>query len=106
MATKAINLYDMKDNDSRERFFVRNDGKIINYAGPWINFRDNKGNSIMHIAVQKGNVDVLQLLLSTKDMFIDMKNNEQKTPFVIAIENKNWDIVKILLPNCYGSLYK
>ena len=55
-----------------------------------------KGNSALHLAIQKGNLKICTLLVN-KDVSINLSDNKGNTPLHIACLNGNEDIVKLLL---------
>lgn len=55
---------------------------------------------ILHISCEKGNKEIIELLLSKKSIDINSKLfysdiNKEKTALQIAVENKNKDITKL-----------
>lgn len=74
-----------------------------------INFQDAEGNSALHLAVQAKNLAIMDVLfnaypLSTGIKF-NLKNNENATPFYLAVRSQNMDIVtKLLKANSHINL--
>ncbi|MFZ0564738.1 MAG: ankyrin repeat domain-containing protein [Chlamydiales bacterium] len=61
-----------------------------------IDDRDFKGDTALHLAAEKGKVDILKALLLHKPD-INAKNNSGETPLLVAIRKGNSEVVKILL---------
>ena len=65
---------------------------------------DNKNNNAFHIAAEKNNLHALTLLIkynlfySDNKNYLSNKNEDGKTPLMIAIEKGNLDAVKLLAP--------
>ncbi|WP_421796431.1 ankyrin repeat domain-containing protein [Haliscomenobacter sp.] len=60
--------------------------------------KDEKGNNVFHLtAIKKIPNDIIDWILSEDEGDINLENNDGKTPLMIAIENKKWDIGKQLL---------
>jgi ankyrin repeat protein len=57
-----------------------------------INTRENYNQSLLHIATRSPNIEILQLLIS-KNADINIKDNENWTPLVIAALNNNKEAI-------------
>lgn len=55
------------------------------------------GTSILHLAVSKGNCEVLKMLLQDDEIYIDEKDNAGFTPLQRAVMMGNADMVAVLL---------
>ena len=53
----------------------------------------------MIYAIEKGNLDIIKLLLNNPKININQKFNGDKNALIYAIEKGNLDIVKLLLNN-------
>ena len=59
---------------------------------------NNFGNTALHLAAQRGQIEVVKVLLPfCKSM--NAKNHKQKTAMQVAYENGHYNIVKLLLQN-------
>uniref|UniRef100_A0A6P7GX78 Uncharacterized protein LOC114344022 n=1 Tax=Diabrotica virgifera virgifera TaxID=50390 RepID=A0A6P7GX78_DIAVI len=81
---------------------------LIN-AGKSVNINDNNGNTPLHIAVIKNNLEILNQLLSIDDVKIDEKNHSEETPLTLATQNGNIGAVRMLISkgadvNCRNSV--
>jgi len=83
----AINLD--KDNSTQ---------KLIE-MGADVDARDDKGDTTLHLAVQRNNLYIVNLLLDNKQYLINVKNSHGKTPLHIAVENQKLEMVNLLLDN-------
>ena len=64
--------------------------------------KDDDGNTPLHIAAQKGQVDTVKHLITEYEVKIDARNNQDNTPLCVAALNGQIDIIKILVEefNC------
>jgi len=60
-----------------------------------LDYKDNNGNSYLHLAVKNQNEKIINNLIE-KDINLNNKNNFGKTPLQIAYEYGNKSIIKIL----------
>ena len=74
--------------------------KVANSPDIPANYVDSLGNNILHIVADRKNFDFEEMViynLATKNgANVNLKNNQGKTPFKIALENKN-DILGVLM---------
>ena len=71
---------------------------------------DKGGRSALHHAVDNKDVDIIDFLLSNKDINVDVKDKKgNQTPLYIAVKNKSPPIVEMLIENgasiehlCFG----
>jgi hypothetical protein len=68
--------------------------KLLNF----LNFQDQNGNSLLHFAVQIGDLECVKILLENK-IDVNLQNKEGKTAIIIAVENDNCEIMLRLLGN-------
>ncbi|MBA8667136.1 ankyrin repeat domain-containing protein [Holosporaceae bacterium 'Namur'] len=61
-----------------------------------IEFKDRKGNSLITVAVEKGNLKLLEFLIS-KEADLNVVNAEGKTPLMIAASKRSEEILRMLL---------
>ena len=78
-----------RDYYSFVKLFLDKDTNIINY-------KNDDGKTALYLAVEKGNVDIVKLLLSCNKLDINITNNG-KTALFLAVEKENAEIVKLLL---------
>lgn len=71
------------------------DNHFIKIHGLKYQIDENK-NTVLHLACESGNKHLIKKLLKKKP-FLDIKNNQHKTPLNLALENNFFDILKILL---------
>ena len=65
-----------------------------------LNYIDEKGFSALHYAVDEGNIKICEILIKTKKININIKNNfNNKTPLHISCKNGYFDITKLLIQN-------
>ncbi|KAF7550515.1 hypothetical protein G7Z17_g5676 [Cylindrodendrum hubeiense] len=57
----------------------------------------DKGSSAVHMLVREGNQEAVELLLNTQHDIVDLKDSEDKTPLILAIEGKHKDLVELFL---------
>ena len=62
------------------------------------NQSDSSGNTAIHLAAQKGQFEVVKVLLPFCKS-LNAKNHKQKTAMQVAYENGHHKIVKLLLQN-------
>ncbi|MFW6002069.1 MAG: ankyrin repeat domain-containing protein [archaeon] len=60
-----------------------------------LNIKDKKNNTLLHIACIQGYDEIVQTLIS-KNVMSNILNNENKTPYDIALEKEFNKIIKIL----------
>ncbi len=62
-----------------------------------INEPDKAGNTLLHLAVRSGQVEILKLLLAVNGINSNIRNRENKTALHLAILNNNVEMVSSLL---------
>ena len=67
------------------------------YASLEANTQDNQGNTALHRAIMNNSTSIVKLLTELEDIDIDVKSKMEHTPLHLAIENRLYDIVVILL---------
>ncbi|XP_035795688.1 uncharacterized protein LOC118468684 [Anopheles albimanus] len=72
--------------------------ELIRY-GAQINAKNRAGMTPLHLAVQRGNVRLVQLLLLDRKCSVDELNYQGETPLIRAVVSNNLALVKILLNN-------
>lgn len=70
--------------------------RILEKVGNKINVLDNLGNNLLHWAAIKGKADVINVLLK-KQANIDEKNGDNNTPLMLAVQNDNIEIIRLLI---------
>ena len=69
---------------------------LFNGANPMV--MDNLGRSALHIAAQKGRLEVIKLLVLEAGIPLSItKSNRNWTPFLSAVANKRQDSVQLLV---------
>ena len=98
-----INLIDKKGETLLSYAINNNNYKLCDLLlnNPKLNlyYKDNNGNSYLHLAVKNQNEKTIKKLIE-KDINLNYKNNFGKTPLQIAYEYGNKTIIQIL--NNYG----
>ena len=61
-----------------------------------VNAQNENGHSVLHDTAYNGNTVILKLLLKRKDIEINPKDNYEKTPLCLAIEEKDIKIGDII----------
>lgn len=97
---ESVNKYDKNHQTRLHRAVEDQDlplvAKLIR-LGADINMVDGDGFTLLHIAAQKGNVAIVEKLLATGVVDIDVKNFERKTPLDLAFENGCANVVSCLV---------
>jgi hypothetical protein len=61
-----------------------------------INMQDKFGSTVLHCAVERGDIDRIKQILLIKGVNVDIKDNNVLTPLNIAEKNKNIDIINLI----------
>ncbi|KAK1765215.1 ankyrin repeat-containing domain protein [Phialemonium atrogriseum] len=61
------------------------------------NHQDEKGRTVLSVAVEKENLQVVKILLGYSDIDLNHKDKSGQTPLSKAVESGNVEIVKVLL---------
>ncbi|ETN65488.1 hypothetical protein AND_002742 [Anopheles darlingi] len=72
--------------------------ELIRY-GAQINAKNRAGMTPLHLAVQRGSVRMVQLLLLDRKCSVDELNYQGETPLIRAVVSNNLALVKLLLNN-------
>ena len=64
-----------------------------------INYRDEKGETLLHKAVRKGNDKIVKLLLNQQNIEIDSRDKYKNTPLHLAFYKRDETIINLLLEN-------
>ena len=88
----SINLIDMKKNLLHYAIIFNND-KIFNSLLKRldINYKDDEGNSLLHLAAKYDNIKILKLLLN-HGMDVNEVNCNDETPLFVAIKNDSCEV--------------
>ena len=78
---------------------VADDPFLKNYMIKNKNYRDDKNNSSLHIAVKNNSIKMVKYLLSKKEKNINAKNGKGQTALHIACSNENDEIINLLVLN-------
>jgi ankyrin repeat protein len=73
--------------------------KLLFEYGSNANEVDNKGNTVVHYAVQCGDLKWLKFIAKNFNLNCFLKNNSGNTPFIIACIHNHKDIVRYFLNN-------
>lgn len=60
---------------------------------------NEKGNTILHVGSENGNLEIVQYALNELHMNIEEKNKEGSTPFMLGVHSNKLEIVRFLLEN-------
>lgn len=61
-----------------------------------VNLKNEKGDTLLHLAVEAKNKDMVKFLLSKEDIDINIKNNKNHTAFWEAAMNSNLKITNMI----------
>lgn len=61
------------------------------------NISDSKGNTLLHIASENGNVELLQYFTEQLNLGLEGKNLKGETPLMLAVHSNNIEAVRFLL---------
>ena len=75
---------------------------IANYNGPLDCLLNQEGNSVLHLACERGSLKSVQLLVESCS--VTLKNDSGNTPIHIACRNRSDVLVRCLLKKCSGNL--
>ena len=62
-----------------------------------IDFRDENGLGVIHWAADRGNKDIVKMLLDIKDLNLNQKDNDGQTALHYASSCGHLDVVKLLI---------
>ena len=88
------------NNNNHEIFDLILNSPILN-----LNYKDNNGNSYLHLAVMNQNEKIVKTLIK-KGINLNLQNNSGNTALHLAYEYTNGSIIKILTSNGINSLIK
>ena len=99
----------LEDNDKTLVDWIKEDNtkKFSELASKWsvsevesvVNFRDENGLGLIHWAADRGNKDIVKLLLDIKDLDVNQKDNEGQTALHYACSCGHLEVIETLL-NC------
>ncbi|XP_056646314.1 uncharacterized protein LOC130451356 isoform X2 [Diorhabda sublineata] len=74
-------------------------GKLISLvdSGKSLNINDNNGNTALHYAACKNNMDIIKYILDQDHTLINTKNEFGETPLSVASLNGRYEAVKMLI---------
>ena len=76
---------------------MTNSFKILIKGGADPNYKViQTGDTVLHIAIRKKNIEMVELLLETNQIKFDEKNKENKTPLELALEMKDENIYNLI----------
>ena len=67
--------------------------EIVLAFGPNLNATDKFGRSALHFACQRGDKDILQMLLEIREVYKDLQTRAGVTPLMMAASSGDLDIV-------------
>ena len=70
--------------------------KQLIIQGVNINYRNSDGRTALHFAAHSARLDVVKILLNIRAK-IDLMDNRHKTPLVLSVEAKNYDVMLHLI---------
>ena len=97
LQSKNIKTFTKEINSYIKKFDIDNTNdceKLCNF----LNYQDKAGNSLLHFAVQIGDLQCVQILLKNK-ININLQNQEGKTAILNAVENDYYEVMLELLRN-------
>lgn len=65
--------------------------------GADVNIQNNRGQTPLHIAAQRGDMSIVRLLLTSKFINVDAQDCWGATPLHLASENGHIEVVKLLV---------
>lgn len=101
---KAIGEYSPQKIVQLFKSVYENDYENLNKelkVGFSLNFADDFGNSLLHIAVKNKNIEIARLLIKY-GIDLDLKNKNKETPLINACQINSLDIAHVLL-DCKAS---
>ena len=76
----------------------KNTAKILLDQGADVNFTIvPDDDTALHLAVRNGNLDIIHLLLTNKNVNLQAINKEDKTPYALALSKSQTEIYRILI---------
>lgn len=95
--TKKCNETSINTSDSR-KFDILNVIKLFLDNGASVNIQNKLGNTLLHLAVENQNMEVVKLLLSNDKSNINMANENGIVPLHQAIcSGQNMDLIRLLV---------
>jgi ankyrin repeat protein len=91
----GCSVTDKKTTPSGDSDYIK---AIINKDPTRINSKDEYGNSLLHLAVREGNVDIIKYLVS-EGANVNSRNIADEAPIHIAANSGNLDVVIQLISN-------
>ena len=98
---------DLKENEKTFVDWIKegNTTKFRELAFKWsatdvdsvINYRDENGLGVIHWACDRGNKDIVKMLLDIKDLDVNLKDNDGQTALHYACSCGHLDVVQTLL---------
>lgn len=68
--------------------------------GADINLADKNNNTILHLLLEDGNLDLVKKLIKYKPNW-NFKNNQKKSPLSIVVDKSYLDLLKLLMASNY-----
>ncbi|CAF1129563.1 unnamed protein product [Rotaria sordida] len=100
MNIEQINLIDIQGRTPLHECVENINGALARYLirhGADENAEDKRGNTVLHLATEKGNMELLRTLIKSSHVDINQLNTDRQSPLSLAILYNHDDVCKFLL---------